>query len=153
MVIRHKLRLKPTAVKGLLAPDGFVVGLLGVSCTPKAHGRAWSSVKTVAVPGVGRTQTGISRYLDIPWWCLSKSWVSGGETCPGIAPSPFHLEPGLWMEDKQLCQNLLSGSETTQFSCLLKRCFSRHGPLGSKEKEMLWNMKVTEGNTLFIFPT
>lgn len=75
------------------------------------------------------------------------------EARPGIAPSPFHLDPGLWTEDKQLCQNLLSGSETTQFSCLLKLRFGWHGPLGSKEKEMLWNMKVIEGNTLFIFPT
>lgn len=44
------------------------------------------------------------------------------ETCPGIALPPFHLDLGLWTEGKELCQNLLSADETTQFSCLLN-CF------------------------------
>ena len=33
---------------------------------------------------------------------------------------PFPLDWGLWIEDKELRWNLLSDSETTQFSCLLK---------------------------------
>lgn len=121
--------------------------------SPVHHSRAWNSViQLQCLTGVRGTATqGI--WLDIPWWCQSKSWVNGcWDMSRGCSiSSPFGS--GLWTEDKELCQNLLSGSETDQFSCLLKLCFSWHGPLGSKEKEMLWNMKVIEGSTLFIFLT
>ena len=119
MPISHRLTLKPTAIKGLLSPESFVaVGFLDVT---RHHGKAWSSVIQLW-PWCGkdtRQQLRVFSWMFPGGARVKAGWVVA-ETCPGIAPPPFPLDWGLWIEDKELCQNLLSDSETTQFSCLLK---------------------------------
>lgn len=64
MPVSHRLRLKPTAVRGLLSPDSSVaVGLLGVSSVTRAPWQGLKFCNTVVVPGVGGTQNGNSTYL------------------------------------------------------------------------------------------
>lgn len=94
MLVSHRLRLKPSAVKGLLSPDSFVpVGLLGVSSVPSASRQGLQFCNTVAVPNWGRE----GQQLRVFGWIFpGDARVRAGrmvaETCPGLAPFPFHLD-------------------------------------------------------------
>lgn len=64
MAISHRLRLKATAIKGLLYPDGSVaLSLLGVSSILRAPCQGLKFCNTVGGPGVGGMQDGNSGYL------------------------------------------------------------------------------------------
>lgn len=64
MAISCRLRLKPTAIKGLFSPDSSVaVSLLGISSITRALWQGLKFCNTGVVPVMGGTQDSNSVYL------------------------------------------------------------------------------------------